>query len=112
MLPLHPNRTFLAVAAFALSALALSACDSVNLEGKVFDWMGISGSALDKKTRDPQMADRAPLVVPPGSVVVPGSRPARGRFATDHGISLHVPVIIKRRDEGTEARVALEEALR
>jgi 2,3,4,5-tetrahydropyridine-2-carboxylate N-succinyltransferase len=53
-----------------------------------------------------------PLVIPAGSVVVPGSRPAGGSFATDHGISLHVPVIVKRRDGGTDARVALEEALR
>ena len=35
MLPLHQNRTALAAAAL-LSALVLGACDSVNLEGKVF----------------------------------------------------------------------------
>jgi 2,3,4,5-tetrahydropyridine-2,6-dicarboxylate N-succinyltransferase len=54
----------------------------------------------------------APLVVPPGSVVVPGTRPAAGSFAAGRGIALAVPVIVKRRDEGTSARVALEEALR
>ncbi len=53
-----------------------------------------------------------PLIVPAGSVVVPGTRPAGGRFATDHAISVSVPVIVKRRDQGTDARVALEEALR
>lgn len=53
-----------------------------------------------------------PLVVPPGSVVVPGTRPAGGGFAAARGISVSVPVIVKHRDEGTDARVALEEALR
>jgi 2,3,4,5-tetrahydropyridine-2-carboxylate N-succinyltransferase len=54
----------------------------------------------------------APLVVPPGSVVVPGSRPASGDYARDNGVSLAVPVIVKHRDQGTDARVALEDALR
>ena len=53
-----------------------------------------------------------PLVVPPGSVVVPGTRPAGGAWAREHGISLAVPVIVKRRDDGTSVRVALEGALR
>jgi 2,3,4,5-tetrahydropyridine-2-carboxylate N-succinyltransferase len=55
---------------------------------------------------------REPLVVPPGSVVVPGTRPAAGAYARQLGISLAVPVIVKHRDEGTSARVALEDALR
>ena len=54
----------------------------------------------------------APLVVPPGAVVVPGSRPAAGGWATDRGVSVGVAVIVKRRDATTAARVALEEALR
>lgn len=62
--------------------------------------------------RELQGTPEAPLVVPPGSVVVPGTRPASSPFARDIGISLAVPVIVKRRDEGTSARVALEDALR
>jgi 2,3,4,5-tetrahydropyridine-2,6-dicarboxylate N-succinyltransferase len=54
----------------------------------------------------------APLIVPPGSVVVPGTRPASTPFGREQGISLTVPVIVKQRDEGTDARVALEDALR
>jgi 2,3,4,5-tetrahydropyridine-2-carboxylate N-succinyltransferase len=54
----------------------------------------------------------APLVVPAGSVVVPGSRPASGAFAQRMGIAVATPVIVKRRDPSTEARVALEDALR
>jgi hypothetical protein len=52
--------------------LMLSACaDTIQLEGKVFDWMGISSSALDAKNREPKMADRAPLVVPPNVTRLP-----------------------------------------
>jgi 2,3,4,5-tetrahydropyridine-2-carboxylate N-succinyltransferase len=54
----------------------------------------------------------APLVVPPGAVVVPGSRILPGRFAIQHGLSLATAIIVKRRDPGTDARVALETALR
>jgi len=54
----------------------------------------------------------APLVVPPGAVVVPGSRPAPGYYAEELGIALSVPVIVKFRDASTNARTALEEALR
>jgi 2,3,4,5-tetrahydropyridine-2,6-dicarboxylate N-succinyltransferase len=53
-----------------------------------------------------------PLVIPPGSVVVAGSRPAGGTFAASRGVSLAVPVIVKRRDALTDARTTLEEALR
>lgn len=53
-----------------------------------------------------------PLAIPPGAVVVPGSRPASGRVARFGGIQLYVPVIVKYRDEKTDAATALEEALR
>jgi 2,3,4,5-tetrahydropyridine-2-carboxylate N-succinyltransferase len=53
-----------------------------------------------------------PLVIPDGAVVVPGSRPARGAFAEKSGVALTTPVIVKYRDRGTDARSALEEALR
>ena len=54
----------------------------------------------------------APLVVPAGSVVVPGSRPASGAFAQRLGVALSTAVIVKHRDPSTDARVALEDALR
>lgn len=53
-----------------------------------------------------------PLVIPAGSVVVPGSRPAPSAWASANGIGLSVAVIVKRRDGSTDARVALEDALR
>ncbi len=54
----------------------------------------------------------APLEIPPGAVVVPGSRPAAGARAAALGVSLYAPVIVKYRDEKTTAATALEEALR
>jgi 2,3,4,5-tetrahydropyridine-2-carboxylate N-succinyltransferase len=53
-----------------------------------------------------------PLIVPPRAVVVPGSRPARGETAERDGVHLYTPVIVKYRDSGTDAALALEEALR
>jgi 2,3,4,5-tetrahydropyridine-2-carboxylate N-succinyltransferase len=53
-----------------------------------------------------------PLAVPPGAVVVPGARAIRGRFAAEHGLSASVALLVKDRDAGTDARVALEDALR
>jgi 2,3,4,5-tetrahydropyridine-2-carboxylate N-succinyltransferase len=54
----------------------------------------------------------APLRIPEGAVVVPGSRRVAGSFAERHGLSLYTPVIVKYRDEKTDAAAALEEALR
>lgn len=53
-----------------------------------------------------------PLEIPVGAVVVPGSRPAQGAFAQTHGLQLATPVIVKYRDEKTDGRTALEDALR
>jgi 2,3,4,5-tetrahydropyridine-2-carboxylate N-succinyltransferase len=54
----------------------------------------------------------APLVVPRGAVVVPGARSLAGAFAGEHGLSVAVALLVKDRDPGTDARVALEDALR
>ncbi len=53
-----------------------------------------------------------PLTIPEGAVLVPGSRPARGDFAAQHGLAVYAPVIVKYRDERTDAATALEQALR
>ncbi len=50
--------------------------------------------------------------LPEGAVVVPGSRPARGDFASSMGISLYAPCIVKYRDGKTDAATVLEAALR
>jgi 2,3,4,5-tetrahydropyridine-2-carboxylate N-succinyltransferase len=54
----------------------------------------------------------APLRIPEGAVVVPGSRAASGPFAQSSGLGLYTPVIVKYRDEKTDAAAALEDALR
>ena len=56
--------------------------------------------------------DEHPLVIPEGAVVVPGSRPITSGPGAQYGLSLHAPVIVKYRDEKTEARVELEDLLR
>ena len=53
-----------------------------------------------------------PLVIPANAVVVPGARQAKGKWAKDQGISLQTPVIVKYRDEKTDAATALESWLR
>jgi 2,3,4,5-tetrahydropyridine-2-carboxylate N-succinyltransferase len=54
----------------------------------------------------------SPLTIPRGAVVVPGSRPARGSLAARESLHLYAPIIVKYRDPGTDAAVALESALR
>jgi 2,3,4,5-tetrahydropyridine-2-carboxylate N-succinyltransferase len=53
-----------------------------------------------------------PLEIPPGAVVVPGTRPVRSGSGAKAGISLYSPVIVKYRDEKTDDAVRLEELLR
>jgi 2,3,4,5-tetrahydropyridine-2-carboxylate N-succinyltransferase len=53
-----------------------------------------------------------PLAVPSGAVVVPGARAMSGDFANEHGLSIAVALLVKDRDPGTSARVALERVLR
>src|SRR6266550_83108 len=53
-----------------------------------------------------------PLEIPVGAVVVPGARGAPGAAAARWGLSLYAPVIVKYRDEKTDAATLLEEYLR
>lgn len=53
-----------------------------------------------------------PLEIPEGAVVVPGSRRVSGDFAESHGLQVTTPLIVKYRDEKTDASTALEDALR
>jgi 2,3,4,5-tetrahydropyridine-2-carboxylate N-succinyltransferase len=52
------------------------------------------------------------LVIPENAVVVPGARRVSSKWAQDQGISLQTPVIVKYRDEKTDAATALESWLR
>lgn len=62
--------------------------------------------------REIRPKDGEPATVPVGAVVVPGARPAPGSWARVRGLSLSTAVIVKYRDERTDARTALESALR
>jgi len=53
-----------------------------------------------------------PLVIPSGAVVVPGAREVASEWAKELGISLQTPVIVKYRDDKTDAATALEDWLR
>jgi len=72
---------------------------------------GVTVYDLPRKTSYRRSAGR-PLRIPEGAVVVPGSRRLDDPFAERHGLAVAAPLIVKYRDEKTEASVALEDALR
>jgi 2,3,4,5-tetrahydropyridine-2-carboxylate N-succinyltransferase len=53
-----------------------------------------------------------PLVIPQGAVVVPGARAVTVGAGKDWGLSLATPVIVKYRDDKTDARTELEKWIR
>ena len=53
-----------------------------------------------------------PLVIPENAVVVPGARAVKDDWGQSQGLSLQTPVIVKYRDEKTDAATALESWLR
>lgn len=55
---------------------------------------------------------KQPLVIPTGAVVIPGARPASTVWARKMKLSLSTPIIVKYRDERTDAATALEDSLR
>jgi hypothetical protein len=69
----------LGLAAALAGALALGGCGGVQFEGKVFDYMGVSG---DRQEADVRMSERPPLLLPPNykSLPQPGvANPALAR---------------------------------
>ncbi|MEM7192517.1 MAG: hypothetical protein AAF405_06540 [Pseudomonadota bacterium] len=59
----------------------LSGCGGVELEGKVFDYAGLSGKVGGPKV-DPTMSTRAPLMVPPNTGRLPAPAERRSVAAT------------------------------
>lgn len=53
-----------------------------------------------------------PLEVPAGAVVVQGSRAVANEFGKANGLSIYCPIIVKYRDEKTDASTKLEDYLR
>jgi 2,3,4,5-tetrahydropyridine-2-carboxylate N-succinyltransferase len=59
-----------------------------------------------------QRSAGSPLEIPAGAVVVPGARAVQNDRGRNWGLSLYAAVIVKYRDEKTEAAVQLEDYLR
>ena len=54
----------------------------------------------------------APLEIPAGAVVAPGTRPVAGAWARERHLGVACALIVKYRDEKTDRATALEQALR
>jgi hypothetical protein len=61
-------RTGLGLAAALAAGLVLGGCGGVEFQGKLFDYAGLSG---DGSTKEIKMSERAPLVLPPNTNVLP-----------------------------------------
>jgi hypothetical protein len=103
MLPLHRNPTVLSAAAGLAALLALSGCDSIELEGKAFEWLGLNGATQEQ--RDPKMADRAPLVVPPNVARLP--EPGSGKAGGEAVAALKDPELTKKASAKERERLHL-----
>jgi len=64
------------------------------------------------KERFTTAKDNEPLVIPEEAIVVPGSRAVTHPAGKKWGLSLYAAVIVKYRDDKTDARVQLEDLLR
>ena len=56
--------------------------------------------------------DGKPLEIPENAVVVQGSRAITSGFGKENGLSIYAPIIVKYRDEKTDASTKLEDYLR
>lgn len=72
-MPNMPRRSgrWLAGPALASTLLLIGCADGIDLNGKVFDWMGVSPAAQEARRYEPNVAERAPLVVPPNTARLP-----------------------------------------
>jgi hypothetical protein len=66
-----PSRTLIRLAVTAFAAVAVGGCslDDVELNGGVFDALGVG--ANQPKSAEPKLAARTPLVVPPSTASLP-----------------------------------------
>ncbi len=61
-------RSFTSASVAVLLSAMLSGCggvDGVELNGKIFDWMGVSEASKQANAREPRVPQRAGLVMPP-----------------------------------------------
>jgi hypothetical protein len=76
------------VLAAAFLVTGCGGVDGVELNGKVFDWMGVSESAQAANKREPKLAERTGIVIPPSlnRLPEPGSEAPQ-----DTGLNLNDP---------------------
>ncbi len=89
----RPIRALLGAALTLALAASVSGCgaDEVELNGKIFDAMGVSPST-QTKSKEPKMVARAPLVVPPGLERLPEpGKQAAAQAAADEVAALADP---------------------
>ena len=72
------------------------------------------GTPVYDLTRDEfyRKTEARPLEIPAGAVVVPGARAITKGKGEELGLSIYTPIIVKYRDEKTDASVRLEDFLR
>lgn len=72
------------------------------------------GTPVYDLTRDEfyRKTEAGPLEIPAGAVVVPGARAITKGQGEELGLSIYTPIIVKYRDEKTDASVRLEDFLR
>jgi hypothetical protein len=88
--------TQITAATAVASALSLTGCggvDGIELNGKLFDMLGVSPAALESRNAEPKMADRAPLVVPPNTKRLP--EPGSGQTSSSDVAALNDPELRK-----------------
>lgn len=106
-MPLRAYLARLCACAGIIAPLALGGCggiDGIDLNGKVFDWLGVSAASQQKA--EPKMEDRAPLVVPPSVTRLP--EPGSGKTTFEDVASLNDPEL--RKQAAAKERQRLHEA--
>jgi hypothetical protein len=101
-------RRALCLAGALASTLALGSCGGIEFQGKVFDYMGISGDR--QVAEDVRMSERPPLLLPPNpkNLPQPGSgatvATARGDWPTNPEVVSHNIVKARRVEEWKKDR--------
>ena len=100
-----------ALAGTLACASLLGGCGGVEFEGKVFDYMGMSGS---RQQADVQMSERPPLMVPPNVQQLPAPTQSKAAVATarqdwpDDPEKVRVRVIEEEKTKKAEADAAAD----
>jgi hypothetical protein len=106
-----PVRAALLTAA-SVAMLALGGCSNIEFQGKVFDYMGLSG---DRQEPDVRMADRPPLVLPPDKKALPpptdGVAAATARADWPHNPELSQQEVLQAKKDAQAKELSKKEPL-